>query len=180
MNLANRKLFLIYWDLIWKWLVIYVLILSNTGIWAIKAHSSKHVSSSRDWQTALAVCVIAWGQSSFSRVVCLFLRQLKIQKQVFECRSEDILVPSSCIVCTFEFKSIETRICWKSTMHMIECKVLMRLSINKCWANKWKLLKEQEIISSALRSLLYRRITDRSLKYMAERKACCTRHSSEK
>lgn len=179
MNLAHGKLFLIDCDLIWKWLVIYVFILSNTGTWAIKAHSSKHLSSTLDWLTALTVCVIGWGQSSFSRLVCLFLKQLKIQKQVFEHRSEDVLVPSPCIVCTFEFKSIQTCICWKS-MLMIECKVLMRLSINKCWANKWKLLKEQEIICSALRSLLYRRIRDYNLKSMAERKACCTRHSSEK
>lgn len=150
----------------WKWLLL--LFLSDIGTWAIKAHSSKHLSSSRDRLTALhGVSYRGWGRSTFSKLVFLFFMQLRIQKQVLECTSEDILVPSSCAIGTFEFVN-PTCISWKPTMCMTECKVLVRISINRCWVNKWKLLKEQEIISSASRSLLCRRTGDCNLKHMAD------------
>lgn len=82
--------------------------LSNIGSWAIKAHSSKYLASSRDWLTAFRVHVMEGrGQARFSRLVRLFLKQLRIQTQVLECKSEDILVPSSCAICIFEFKPIQ-------------------------------------------------------------------------
>lgn len=107
------------------------------------------ISSSRDRLTAFhGVSYRGWDQSTFSKLIFLFLTQLRIQKQVLECTSEDILVPSSCAFGTFEVVN-PTCISWKPTMCMTECKVLVRISINRYWANKWNVLKEQEIISSA-------------------------------
>lgn len=128
----------------WKWLLLF---LSNIGTWAIKVHSSKHLSSSRDRLTAFhGVSYRGWGQSTFPKLVFLFLTQLWIQKQALECKSEDIFVPSSCAIGTLEFIN-PTCVSWKPTTCMTECKVLVRISISRCWANKWKLLKEQETIS---------------------------------
>jgi len=117
-ELWTQKIITCLWDLIWK--------SKMRGFFFFFFHETlvlKHLrvlfnaSSFLIWLAAWFHGVCYSEMSSFSRLFFLVLKQLwtpfspathpQKKTQVLECKSEDILVPSSYAICVFQFKSIQ-------------------------------------------------------------------------